>query len=287
MILHILGSAAPLILAGLGGLLTEQAGILNIALEGMILGGAFSALLTAGLTGSLPLALTAAALTGILTASLFNLSSFTLKGNPFIAGLGINILVPALTASLSSMLYGNQGIIRPESLPALPRLGGIDLFSFLALGLAAAGVFLLYRTGPGLLIRACGEKPDLLKSRGVNPDTVRKASVLMSGILAALAGAALSLRLGVYVPGMSAGKGWIALVAIFLGYRRIPGLIPACLFFALAEGATNRAQGVLGIPPTLILSFPYFLTLGGLWLFSFQRQRNRDGAAARRKKRKG
>ncbi len=276
MILNILGSAAPLILAGLGGLLTEQAGILNIALEGMILGGAFSALLTASATGSLILALAAAAASGLLTAALFNLSSFTLKGNSFIAGLGINILIPAVTASLSAMLYGNQGIIRPEGLPPLPRIGGVDLFSLLALFLAAAGILLLYRTGPGLMIRACGEQPDLLKSRGVDPDRVRKATVLLSGVLAALAGAALSLRLGVYVPGMSAGKGWIALVAIFLGYRTIPGLIPACLFFALAEAAANRAQGELGLPPTLILSFPYFLTLGGLWLFSFQRQRNNN-----------
>ena len=127
------------------------------------------------------------------------------------------------------------------------------------------------------MIRACGGKPDLLKSRGVDPDRIRKATVLISGALAALAGAALSLRLGVYVPGMSAGKGWVALVAIFLGYRTIPGLIPACLFFALAEGAANRAQGMLGLPPTLILSFPYFLTLGGLWFFSYQRQRKKSG----------
>ena len=277
MILHILGSAAPLILAGLGGLLTEQAGILNIALEGMILGGAFSALLTAGLTGSLILALTAAVVSGLLTASLFNLSSFTLKGNPFIAGLGINILIPALTASLSAALYGNQGIIRPGNLPPLPRAGGLDLFTFLALACAAAGMILLFRTGPGLMIRACGEQPDLLRARGVDPDRIRRATVLASGVLAALAGAALSLRLEVYVPGMSAGKGWIALVAIFLGYRTIPGLIPACLFFALAESAANRAQGALGLPPTLILSFPYFLTLGGLWLFSFRKkQRNEN-----------
>ena len=150
MILRIMESAAPLILAGLGGLLTEQAGILNIALEGMILGGAFSALLTAGLTGSLPLALAAAVAAGLLTAALFNLSSFTLKGNPFIAGLGINILVPALTASLSSMLYGNQGIIRPETIPELPRLGGLDLFSCLALDWRQPGYSSFTEQGPAL-----------------------------------------------------------------------------------------------------------------------------------------
>lgn len=270
MIQTIAGSAVPLVIAALGGLLTERTGILNIALEGMILGGAFTALLAASLTGSLLAGAAAALLSGLACAALFNFSVFRLKGNPFIAGLGINILVPALTASVTQSLYGNQGVIRPESLPRLSAPAHLDLFSAAAALFALALMILFYRTRQGLMIRACGEQPELLISRGVAPDRVRKIAVLVSGGAAALAGAALSLRLGVFVPGMSAGKGWIALVIIYLGYRKIPGILLASLFFAAAEWAANRAQGLLGIPPTLILSFPYFLTLGGLWLFSIK-----------------
>ena len=273
MMLNILSSASPLILAALGGLLTERAGILNIALEGMIISGAFSALLVAGYSGSPALGIFAALLTGVIVAGIFNLSSFTLKGNPFITGLGINILVPAIIASVTQKLYGNQGIIRPAEIPALPRPAGLDLFVWAALSALLLLMILFYRTRKGLAIRCCGDHPDLLISRGINPLRVKKNMVYLSGMLSGISGAALSLRLGVFVPGMSAGKGWIALVAIYLGYRKIPGIALACVFFAAAEWGANRAQGFLGLPPSLILSFPYFMTLAGLVLFSIRRKR--------------
>jgi len=110
-------------------------------------------------------------------------------------------------------------------------------------------------------------------SRGISPVRIQTGAVLLSGAFAGLAGAALSHRLGVFVPGMSAGKGWIALVAIYLGYKRIPGIGAACLFFTVAEALANRAQGILQIPPTLILSFPYFFTLLGLTAFAILKRR--------------
>jgi ABC-type uncharacterized transport system permease subunit len=206
-------------------------------------------------------------------AAVFNFSSFTLKGNPFICGLGINILVPALIASITQKLYGNQGIIRPLQIGSLPRPAGLDMFVWAALATILVLMILFYRTRQGLIIRSCGDHPDLLISRGISPLRVKKNMLLLSGLLCGLSGAALSLRLGVFVPGMSAGKGWIALVAIYLGYRKIPGIALACLFFALAEWGANRAQGFLGLPPSLILSFPYFLTLAGLLFFSIRRNR--------------
>lgn len=274
MIAVILGSATALILAALGGLLTERAGVLNIALEGMILGGAFTAVLITAFSGSMLLGTLAAVLSGLLIAMLFNLGTFTLKGNPFISGLGINVLVPALTASLSQRIYGNQGIIRLEKPGELPGWGSVDIFTITALTAAVIMVFVFYRTGQGLIIRSCGEEEDLLISRGINPVGVKKRMVILSGIFSGLAGASLSLSLGVYVPGMSAGKGWIALVAIYLGYRKVPGVVLACILFSLAEWGANRAQGFLGLPPTLILSFPYFMTLAALWIFSIRRKGN-------------
>ncbi|MDC7233677.1 MAG: ABC transporter permease [Spirochaetales bacterium] len=274
MIFVILASATPLILAALGGLLTERAGVLNIALEGMILGSAFTAILVSSISGSLFQGTAAAVLAGLLTAVVFNFGTFTLKGNPFITGLGINVLIPALTASLSQSLYGNQGIIRPSDMGTLPSVGGISIFTIAALAGALIVLAVFFRSGKGLMIRSCGEQEDLLVSRGINPVRIKQEMVLYSGLFCGLAGASLSLGLGVYVPGMSAGKGWIALVAIYLGYRRVPGVVLACLLFSLAEWGANRAQGFLGLPPTLILSFPYFMTLAALWLFSIRKSRS-------------
>ncbi len=268
MILSFINSAAPLILAALGGLLTELAGVLNIALEGMILTGAFTGILFTHWTGSPFAGALAGAASGLLSAWLFSFSSFRLKGNIFITGLGINILMPALIASFSQSLFGNQGIIRLESSKKIPVLLGFDTFTWLSLVIAAIMLLFLYRTYQGLALRASGERPELLQSRGISPDKTRSRAVLVSGILAGISGAALSLRLGAFVPGMSAGKGWIALVAIYLGYKKVPGIIAACLLFAGAEGIANRAQGTLQIPPTLILSFPYFFTLLGLGIFA-------------------
>jgi len=273
MILSILNSSAPLILAAMGGLLTERAGILNIALEGMILGGSFAALLAFNLTGSSLIGVLAALVAGTLIAMLFNLGTFTLQGNPFISGLGINILVPAVITSVTQRLFGNQGIIRPERAPHLVQPGGVDIFIWISLLVIILMLILFYRTRQGLMIRSCGDHTELLISRGISPIRIKKITVLLSGMLAATAGAALSLRLGVFVPGMSAGKGWIALVAIYLGYRKVPGISVACLFFALAEWGANRAQGSMGIPPGLILSFPYFMTLAGLLIFSIRKKK--------------
>ena len=273
MIASLLNSIAPLLLAAMGGLLTELAGVLNIALEGMILLGAFTATLVSHMSGSLLAGTLAAALAGLITAAVFSLTSFSLKGNIFITGLGINILAPALIASLSQRIFGNQGIIRPDASLPLPVFSGLDFYSWGTFLTALILIFLLYRSYPGLALRASGVQKDLLKSRGISPLRTQTAAVLTSGVFAGLAGAALSHRLGAFVPGMSAGKGWIALVAIYLGYKKIPGIAAACLLFTSAEAIANRAQGILQVPPSLILSFPYFFTLLGLWIFAVLRKR--------------
>lgn len=273
MISGILNNAAPLLLAAMGGLLTELAGVLNIALEGMILTGAFTAVIVSSFGGDLLVSTLCAGLAGLLSAWIFSLTSFKLRGNIFITGLGINILMPALTASFSQKIFGNQGIIRPRDLGHIPSAAGLDLYTWGTLICAAGLMFILYRSYPGLTLRASGVQKDLLKSRGISPVKVQTAAVLMSGIMCGFSGAMLSLRLGAYVPGMSAGKGWIALVAIYLGYKKIPGIAVACILFTAAEATANQAQGSLQIPPSLILSFPYFFTLMSLGLFAVLKKR--------------
>jgi simple sugar transport system permease protein len=147
----------------------------------------------------------------------------------------------------------------------MPVLG--DLLSGHSVYVYASWVFLfaswlaLYRTPFGYHLRACGKYSAALASLGIKPDTCRFIAFLISGFCCGIGGSFLSLNLGAFVPGMSAGKGWTALVMIFLGGRRPRGLFAAALVFGLAESFSNYAQGVFAIPADFILAIPHIYAL--------------------------
>lgn len=262
----------PLLIAAMGGLLTELAGVLNIALEGMILAGAFSAVVTVQITGSLVAGIAAAMGVSSLLALLFSLTSLKLKGNIFVTGLAINLIVPPLIAMISRALYGSGGIIRLAVTP----LHQSNISAFILLLLFTAATWLVLKFTPlGLHIKTAGTDPRFLYSRGINPDRIQFLVIIMSGLLCGLSGALISLKLGVFIPGISAGKGWIALVAVYLGYKRPFPVLLASFLFALAESLSDTAQGTIEIPASLILSLPYFITVAGLLIFSIIKKRNR------------
>ncbi|MFW5843375.1 MAG: ABC transporter permease subunit, partial [Spirochaetota bacterium] len=155
--------------------------------------------------------------------------------------------------------------------------------TYLAWLLVPAIALFLRRHRLGLRIRVAGSAPELLESRGISVDGPRSFALILSGALSGLAGAGIALRLGAYLPGVSGGRGWIALVVIFLGYRRPVGVFVATVFFALAEALAIRAQGLAAASPTLLLSLPYLLVFGGLILYAVLRRialgNQGDGAA--------
>jgi len=255
----------PLLIAALGGLFTELAGVLNIALEGLILSGAFAAVIATEISGSFFIGITAAIITSTAIAFLFAVTSLHLKGNIFVTGLAINLLVPPLTAMVSKGLFGTKGVIRLED-----SLGNQDVFMTLAilLILTFVSVVILRYTPFGLYIRTAGINRDFLESRAVSTRKIQTFAILISGAACGLAGAIISLRLGVFIPGISAGRGWIALVAIYLGNKKPLPILAACFVFAFAETLSDSAQGLIEIPATIILSFPYFITILGLILYS-------------------
>jgi general nucleoside transport system permease protein len=260
-----LDSMAPILLAALGGLLTERAGILNIALEGLMLTGAFTAVVISGLTGNLYLGILGAVAAGVLAGALFSFVAIHLKGNIFITGLAINLLASGLITFLSGLLFSNRGVLRFPEAPLIPRIdlplvGPVSGAVLPVLLLVPAVWWLLYRTPFGLRVRGAGYAPQVLRSRGVNADWVRIITIMLSGAACGLAGSLLSLRLGAYVPGLSAGRGWIALVAIYLGGKKPAGILIATLFFALADAFAGIAQGAEGISPSLLFALPYFIT---------------------------
>lgn len=261
MIANTLELAVPLILAGLGGLLTERAGVLNIGLEGMILVGAFGGIVGANATGSLLVGFVLGAACGLAIAWVFTFASIELKSNIFIAGLASNLLAAGLIPFASEFLYGTKGVVQLAVEHRVARVFGVEFTLLVALALAGCAWAALYRTRFGLRLRASGDGPSALIARGVSPVRYQRISMLISGVLAGAAGAQIAIRLGVYLPNISAGRGWIALVAVFLGYRRPVGVVVAAVVFAFFEVLAGSAQGFLDIPGTVLIGLPYLFTV--------------------------
>lgn len=265
----------PLLFAALGGLLTELGGMLNIALEGLITVGAFAAAVAAASTASIPLALLAGGLGSALLAWFYAAASRRLKVNEFIAGLATNLLAAGLTTAFSARIFGTKGVvvlglgqvprINAPGLGALPLLHDLifrqDLLAWASWLAVPLVWFLVAKTSFGLRLRASGANPLSLKVFGRDAESYRLAAVVLSGLACGLAGATLTVNLSAYVPNVSAGRGWIALVAVYLGGRKPLGILAACFVFALAESLANWAQGFLLVPSDFILALPYALTL--------------------------
>ena len=271
----------PILFAATGGLFTAHAGMLNIALEGSLLIGAFAAAATAYVTGSFAAGIAAAMLASAALSALHAFAALKLRANVFITGLAANLLAGGLTAVLTQSLIGAPGIIdlRSALRSALPAPGAsipgaFIIASWLLLG---AAWLALYKTPFGYRLRACDANAAALESLGIQAGAYRWAAFLISGFFCGIGGAFLSLNLGAFVPNMSAGKGWIALVIIFLGGRRPLGLLAAAFAYGLAEAFSNHAQGLqfarLSVPADLVLALPYILTLLAMVLASIWEKR--------------
>lgn len=287
----------PILLAAMGGYITEKSGVLNISLEGLIIGGAFFTVIGIDFTGSLYGGILCGILSGIVFSGLFSFFALYLHANIFIIGLGINILTPGLAVILTRIIYGAEGDIRIsggpllpfidipwiESIPFLgPVISGHTLFVLVAIILVVALHVFMYRTHAGLLIRAVKNSGRLIRSRGVEPRVIKLGAILASGFFASLAGVYLALRLSAFVPGISSGRGWIALVAVFLGYRNPFGILGASFLFALADSFANYLQGVFKGPSDIILAIPFVVTAIGMILFSIVSTRNMQQNQRRR-----
>jgi len=269
------GIMTPFLLAATGGLFTELAGMLNIALEGLMLAGAFFSVVFAGLTGSLVLGVLLGIASAVLAAALFGAVSLNLKANVFISGLATNLLASGLTVVLSFQLFGNKGVVRFEipqlpalSIPALARIPvlgdlliGHNVLVYLSWLIVALAAMIIYRTPFGLRLRGTGLNAATITSLGLRPRRYQMAGILISGFTCGLAGALLTLKLSAFVPNITSGRGWIALVAIYLGNKTPWGIVIASFIFGLAESLSNYAQGAINIPADFILAFPYLITV--------------------------
>jgi simple sugar transport system permease protein len=257
MIGQILQSSALLMIIALGGLVAERSGILNIGLEGFITLGAFIAVAArvSGFSSTTALILTA--VTGILPALIFGLFVLRWDANPFIIGLAINLLSAGTVPLMTEVFFATRGSIRLGAISGVP----IIVVVLIAAMTVILTWLLLYKTAAGLRMRVAGEEPLWLRAHHVGVRRYQLLGLMVSGIFATLAGGLLSLRIGAYLPNVSSGRGWIALVIIYLGYRRPLGIAAAAVFFGLVEAMAVRAQAVLAVPPTILLALPYIITV--------------------------
>ncbi|HLL80205.1 MAG TPA: ABC transporter permease [Ktedonobacteraceae bacterium] len=270
---------ALLLLPALGGVISERSGVTNIAMEGMMLTGAYAGAIVASNTHSLILAVLGAIIAGGLMALVHAVVSINFKANQIVSGIAINIAALGLTNYLNIVQTNAQGISSlPQSvrlptvtwgpLANIPFLGPVlfqqNLVFYLALIILVGIQLLLFRTNIGLRIRAVGEHPQAADTAGINVRLIRYCCVIASGLLSGLAGAFLSLGIaGIFNPNMTAGAGFIALAAMIFGKYTPSGTGIACLIFGLGEALSPRMQQS-GVSPYLLSTIPYILTLVAL-----------------------
>jgi general nucleoside transport system permease protein len=255
--------STPLIFAALGGLFSERAGVINIALEGLMLIGAFAAATGTLATHSPWLGCLCGMAGGLGLAAVYAWSVLRLRANQIVAGTAINLLALGLTPVLCKILYDATG-----STPAIPleeRFRSAPLcLSWVLVGLCWV---VMTHTRAGLWVAFAGEHPDALAAAGIRVNRVRWAAVLASGALAGLGGASLSVFLSSsFVRNMTAGRGFMALAALIFGkWKPLPAAL-ACVLFGFAEAVQIRLQGAIlwgakPLPPQFIQVLPYVLTI--------------------------
>lgn len=287
-----LGIATPIIICALGGLFSERSGIVNIALEGIMLVGAFfGATASLFLEGSLgDLAPWVGALVGMIAGCLYSLihafASVSLKADQTISGTALNMLSTGLTVYLCQIIFGAQRSeqflerFRRISIPVLkdiPVIGDL-LFTnvfptfYLAVGLAVLTWFVVFKSKFGLHLRSCGEYPQASASMGIHVEKMHYIGVLISGCLGGLAGAIMVLSLDVQFTVFSIhGIGFISMACLIFGKWNPYGCLGAGIFFGFSQVLSNYSGQIPflnGLPSELFFALPYLLTIAALLLFS-------------------
>jgi ABC-type uncharacterized transport system permease subunit len=266
-LLAAVAAAVPVLLAALGELLCEKAGVVNIGLEGLMLAGALTAVVVTVATGQPALGVLAALSASTLLGALFAIFAVTLQRDQVIVGTTLNFFALGLTGVWFRAWLKATSTSSATALPTF--FGGWSGLTVLALALVPLLARFLARTRLGLALRAAGEKPEAAAAAGYRVGRLRFGACLVCGALCGLGGAALSLGLSSsFTEEMTAGRGFVALAVVVFGRWSAPGVLGAALLFALADVGQARLQamGLVRVPYPLFLMLPYVLTLLALAL---------------------
>lgn len=268
--------AIPILLASLGGLFSSRVGIINFALEGIMISGAFFGVLGSYISGSPWVGALFGMLGGAVAALVLGFMSITVKVDQVVAGTGINILFLGLTSYLLNIVFGIgakpskvasfQDIPIP-GLSQIPLIGQIvfnqNALVYLAMLLVPFCYYVIYKTSFGLRLRAVGEHPRAADSLGISVVKTRYMAVVISGLLGGLGGAFLSIaQLSVFMENMTAGRGYVAWASVTVGNWNPFGILGASLLFGVADALQLRLQAFgIGIPHHFFMMLPYVLTI--------------------------
>jgi simple sugar transport system permease protein len=277
----------PILFAALGGLICERVGVFNIALEGLMLWGAFFAVVGSYYTQNAFVGVLTAMLMSVVLAGVFGVIVIPLKGNMIVSGIALNLLVAGATIFLLATFFGVKGAFQDpkiqglgkitlpiiENIPLLgPILSGHSWLVYLSWLLVIVIQLVLFHTPLGLRMRGVGEQPEAAATLGVNVHRMRFGAILVSGALCGLAGAQLSLgQVTLFVENMSAGRGWIAVVAVMLGQANPIGVFLASVLFGFADSIGFRLQAY-GLPTQFTGMVPYLVTLAALFIIAARRK---------------
>ncbi len=267
---------SPILLAALGGALCARVGIFNVGLEGLILAGAFSAIVGNYYSGSVIIAVLTGAFGGVLVSLLFGLATIKFKANPIVAGIAINFLVLGLTTFGLRAIFQVKGAFYDKDMTGLPKwdlpfienipvigklLSGHSPLVYTAFIAAILLYIFLFKTVVGFRILAVGKNEAAARSLGLKVTVLQYGAIVASGVLCGLAGAQLSLgQVTMFTEGMTAGRGFIALVAMMLGGSHPIGMIGSSLLFGLMDALSIRLQG-FSMPTQFTAMLPYVITI--------------------------
>ena len=267
--------ATPIVYAALGGMFSERVGVVNIGMEGMMLTSALGGVTVSYYTGNPWLGVAAAVAIGGLLGLIHAVVTVKYAGNQIVSGTGLNILAMGFTAYMSQILWGSRGAsesvagIKDITIPVLsdvpiigPIIGTHSPLVYLMPVVTVICYIILFRTPLGLHIRAVGEHPTAAETAGIDVVKIKYMGVIVSGMLAGLGGAFLSLsHLNLFARGMTGGRGFIALAALIFRKWMPFGVLGAGLLFGFADALQMRLQSLGILPPQIILMIPYVLTV--------------------------
>jgi simple sugar transport system permease protein len=270
--------ATPIVYAALGGIFSERVGIINIGLEGTMLTSAFAGVTVSYFTGNPWLGVVVAVIVGGLVGLIHAVLTVKFVGDQVVSGTGINIFALGFTAYMSQIIWGSRGAsdgvqgLGTWTIPVIadlpvvgPIIGSHSPLVYLMLVVTFLSYVVLFKTPLGLRIRAVGEHPTAAETAGIDVLRIKYLCVILSGMLAGLGGAFLSLgHLNLFTRGMTGGRGFIAMAAMIFGKWMPFGAFGASLLFGLADALQMRLQSLGLLPPQIILTIPYLLTVAVL-----------------------